>query len=131
MTERAGKRILIVDDEPFIMETVKFALEEAGYACLTAGDGAEAIERVHEDPPDLVLLDIMLPKVNGYQVCRTLKLDERYRGIPVFMLTARAQERDRVLAAETGADEYVTKPFEMADLLALVARRLAAAPASP
>lgn len=125
MAETAKKRILIVDDEPSIVETVKFALERSGYACCEAYDGAEGLAKAREEAPDLILLDIMLPKMNGYQVCRVLKFDEKYRHIPVIMLTARTQERDRVLAADTGADAYLTKPFEISELLLLIARHLA------
>jgi len=124
MVEKMSGAVLIVDDEPFIVETLRFALEKAGYLCLTAADGEEAVRIVHAAPPSLILLDVMLPKINGFQVCRLLKFDERYRAIPIVMLTARSQERDRLLGKETGADEYVTKPFELPELLAVVARYL-------
>lgn len=120
----AGSQVLIVDDEPFIVETVRFALEKAGYGCLVAYDGEEAIKIARTENPGLILLDIMLPKLNGFQICRLLKFDERYRHIPIVMLTARTQARDRLLGKETGADEYVTKPFELPDLVRLVARHL-------
>jgi len=123
-----GTRILIVDDEPFIVETVRFALERAGYTCLTADNGEDALKIAREENPGLILLDIMLPKLNGYQICRLLKFDERYRHIPIVMLTARAQARDRLLGKEIGADEYVTKPFELPALLQLVARYVPPAP---
>lgn len=116
--------VLIVDDEPFIVETVRFALEAAGYPCRVAYDGEAAVRLVHEAPPGLILLDLMLPKLNGFQICRLLKFDERYRQIPIVMLTARAQERDRLLAKETGADAYVVKPFEFEELLRVIARYL-------
>lgn len=116
--------VLVIDDEPFIVETVRFALEKAGYACLVAFDGEEALRIVRERNPGLILLDIMLPKLNGFQICRLLKFDERYRHIPIVMLTARAQERDRLLGTETGADAYVTKPFELPELLRVIARFL-------
>jgi len=121
-----GRKILIVDDEPFIVETLRFALEKAGYGCLVAYDGENAIKLARAEHPDLILLDIMLPKLNGFQICRLLKFDARYRDIPIIMLTARAQERDRLLGRETGADEYVTKPFELDDLLAAISRYLPA-----
>jgi DNA-binding response OmpR family regulator len=125
MVEAAqGASILIVDDEPFIVETLRFALETAGYACTVAADGEEALRLIRAAPPGLILLDIMIPKLNGFQICRLLKFDERCRRIPIVMLTARSQERDRLLGKETGADEYVTKPFELPELLALVARYL-------
>jgi DNA-binding response OmpR family regulator len=125
MVETArGASILIVDDEPFIVETVRFALEQAGYACLAAFDGEEALRIARAENPGLILLDIMLPKLNGFQVCRLLKFDERYRHIPIVMLTARTQERDRLLGREIGADGYVTKPFDLPELLRVIARHL-------
>lgn len=116
--------VLIVDDEPFIVETLRFALEKTGYTCLAAFDGEEAMRIVRAQNPGLLLLDVMLPKLNGFQICRLLKFDERYRHIPIVMLTARAQERDRLLGQETGADAYVTKPFDLPELLRLVSRFL-------
>ncbi len=117
-------KVLIVDDEPFIVETVRFVLEKAGYACLAASDGEEAVRIARAENPGLILLDIMIPRLNGFQVCRLLKFDERCRRIPIVMLTARTQERDRLLGKETGADEYVTKPFELTELLRVIARHL-------
>ena len=121
-----GTKVLIVDDEPFIVETVRFALEQAGYGCLVAYDGEEAMRIAREENPGLILLDIMLPKLNGFQICRLLKFDECYRHIPIVMLTARTQARDRLLGTEIGADEYVTKPFELPELLRVVGRHLPA-----
>jgi DNA-binding response OmpR family regulator len=115
-------KILIIDDEPFIVETLRFALEKAGYAVLVAYDGEEGLRITRSEIPDLILLDIMLPKLNGFQICRLLKSDERYRSIPIIMLTARTQERDRLLGKEIGSDEYITKPFELPDLLRVIAR---------
>lgn len=127
MSENArGTKILVVDDEPFIVETIRFALEQAGYGCLVAYDGESAIKMAREEEPGLILLDIMLPKLNGFQICRLLKFDERYRHIPIIMLTARAQPRDRLLGREIGADEYVTKPFDLPVLLQTIARYLPA-----
>lgn len=123
MTERR-KKILIVDDESFIVETVKFALEHAGYECLVAYDGIEAVKMTREHEPDLILLDIMLPKLNGFKVCRLLKFDEKYKHIVIIMMTARTQEKDRTLGLETGADEYMTKPFEIDNMLRLVRKYL-------
>jgi len=119
-----GAGILIVDDEPSIVETIRFALEKAGYSCFVAYDGEEAIRVVRAQNPGLILLDIMLPKLNGFQICRLLKFDERYRHIPIIMLSARAQERDRLLGKETGANEYVTKPFDIPELLRVIERYL-------
>lgn len=118
------KKVLIVDDEPDIVESIKFTLELEGIDCVVARDGGEALVKAKIAPPDLILLDVMLPEVNGYKVSRLLKFDATYRQIPIIMLTARAQQKDRELGAEMGADEYVTKPFEMGELVALVKRYL-------
>lgn len=132
MTETArGISVLIVDDEPSIVETVRFALEKAGYTALVAFDGEEAMRIVRAEKPRLILLDVMLPKLNGFQICRLLKFDELYRHIPIVMLTARTQERDRLLGKETGADAYVTKPFELPELLRVIARYLPSPAAGP
>lgn len=127
MTEERKKKILIVDDEVFIVETVKFALEHAGYECAAAYDGIEAVKMTRDYNPDLILLDIMLPKLNGFKVCRLLKFDEKFKHIAIIMMTARTQEKDRTLGMETGADEYMTKPFEIDDMLRLVRKHLAPA----
>jgi DNA-binding response OmpR family regulator len=131
MSEEPKKKILIVDDEVFIVETVKFALEHAGYECLVAGDGIEAIRLTRENNPDLILLDIMLPKLNGFKVCRLLKFDEKFKHIAIIMMTARTQEKDVALGLETGADEYMTKPFEIDAMLRLVRKHLSPAAAAP
>lgn len=117
-------KILIVDDEPFIVETIKFSLEHLGFECLTAFDGLEAIKVAREEMPDLILLDIMLPKMNGYKVCRLLKFDDKFKHIPIIMLTARTQEKDKTLGIETGADEYVTKPFDIDNVVSLIKKYL-------
>ena len=111
------KKILVVDDEVDLVETVRFPLEIEGYNVLVAYNGEEALNQARKENPDLILLDLMLPKLDGYKVCRLLKFDERYKHIPILMLTAKTQEQDKVLGMETGADEYITKPFEMDYLL--------------
>ena len=111
------KRILIVDDEKDIVESVQFKLEFEGFECLVAYDGEEALLKARRENPDLILLDIMLPKMNGYQVCRFLKSEEQHKHIPIIMLTAKAQESDKFWGMETGADDYVTKPFELEKLI--------------
>jgi two-component system alkaline phosphatase synthesis response regulator PhoP len=121
-------KVLIADDEPFIVETVRFALEQAGYDCLVAYDGEEALRIARTAAPGLILLDVMLPKLNGFQICRLLKFDEQFRHIPIIMLTARAQARDRLLGKEIGADEYLTKPFELPALIQAVGKYLSARP---
>ncbi len=111
------KRILIVDDERDIVETIQFMLESEGFECLLAYDGEDALLKARTENPDLILLDIMLPKINGYQVCRLLKSDEEYKHLPIIMLTAKVQESDKFWGKESGADDYVTKPFEMEKLI--------------
>ncbi|MFC1725043.1 response regulator transcription factor [candidate division KSB1 bacterium] len=114
------KRILIVDDEPDLLMALKIRLTAAGFEVIMGKDGAEGLEKARNEKPDLILLDLMLPKINGYKVCRFLKFDENYRNIPVIMLTARAEEDDKTLGLETGADEYMTKPFDNKKLIALI-----------
>ena len=112
-----SKKILIVDDEVDLVETVRFPLEMEGYHVLISYNGEDALNQARKENPDLILLDLMLPKLDGYKVCRLLKFDDRYKHIPILMLTAKTQERDKALGMETGATEYITKPFEMDDLL--------------
>jgi DNA-binding response OmpR family regulator len=118
------KRVLIVDDEPDIVETIKFNLELENIQSLTAEDGEQALDMARQEKPDLIILDIMLPKMNGYKVARLLKFDEAYKHIPIIMLTARTQKSDIKLGEETGADEYLTKPFDMDLLIDLVGKYL-------
>ncbi|MDK2816490.1 MAG: two-component system, OmpR family, alkaline phosphatase synthesis response regulator PhoP [Moorella sp. (in: firmicutes)] len=110
-------KVLIVDDEPAILELVSFNLQQAGFTTVTASDGAEALQKAAKEKPDLIILDVMLPKVDGFEVCRSL----RARGnTPILMLTARREEIDRVLGLELGADDYLTKPFSPRELVARV-----------
>ena len=111
------KKILIVDDEADLVETVRFPLEMEGLNVMVSYNGEDALNKAREESPDLIILDLMLPKLDGYKVCRLLKFDEKYRHIPIFMLTAKTQDKDKILGMETGANEYITKPFEMDDLL--------------
>ncbi|WP_239137373.1 response regulator transcription factor [Sphaerisporangium rufum] len=113
MSVTSRPRILVVDDDPTVAEVVVRYLERDGYAVDSVGDGAEALRRALADPPDLVVLDLMLPGMDGLQVCRRIR--ER-RPIPVIMLTALGEEIDRVMGLETGADDYVTKPFSPREL---------------
>lgn len=108
----AKKRILLVDDEKDLVETMVFQLESIGYEVITAYNGQEALEKARKDNPDLIILDLMLPKIDGYKVCRMLKFDEKYKHIPIVLFTARAQEQDKKLGLEVGANGYITKPFE-------------------
>jgi two-component system alkaline phosphatase synthesis response regulator PhoP len=111
------KKILIVDDEVDLVETVRFPLEMEGFNVLVSYNGEDALNKARKESPDLIILDLMLPKLDGYKVCRLLKFDEKYKRIPILMLTAKTQEKDKTLGKETGADEYITKPFEMDELL--------------
>lgn len=112
-----GKRILLVDDEKDLVEIMKFRLEANNYTVICAFDGQEALEKAKNENPDLIILDLMLPKIDGYKICRMLKFDEKYKKIPIVMFTARAQEADRKLGEEVGADAYITKPFDLQVLL--------------
>jgi len=114
------KKILIVDDEEDILNTISFRLEAEGFECITSQDGIDALAKARQEKPDLILLDIMLPRMNGYKVSRLLKFDEKYQHIPILMLTAKTQETDRITGIETGADGYITKPFEMDALIKLI-----------
>ena len=114
------KRILVVDDEPNIVLMLEGRLKANGYEVLSAGDGVTALDMVKKEKPDLVILDLMLPKMDGYKVCGLLKKDTRYAKIPIVMFTARAQEEDRKMGEEVGADAYLTKPFEPQILLAKI-----------
>ena len=114
------KKILIVDDEPLMVEMVMMRLEANGFEVVSAGDGQEALEKVRKDKPDLIILDLMLPKIDGYKVCRMLKFDEKYKKIPIILFSARAQQGDMTLGKEVGADAYLIKPFEAEVLLAKI-----------
>ena len=111
------KKILIVDDEVDLVETVRFPLEMEGFNVLVSYNGEDALSQARKEKPDLILLDLMLPKLDGYKVCRLLKFDERYKNIPILMLTAKTQEKDKALGMETGANEYITKPFDIDKLV--------------
>jgi DNA-binding response OmpR family regulator len=112
-----SKKILIVDDEEDLVETVRFPLEMDGYHVLVSHNGEDALDQTRKENPDLILLDLMLPKVDGYRVCQRLKSDDRYKHIPIVMLTAKSQEKDMALGVEAGANGYMTKPFDIRDLL--------------
>ncbi len=119
-------KILVVDDETYIVELVKFNLEKEGYRVIVAFDGIHALEMVREENPHLILLDIMLPSMDGLEVCRTLKQDPNYNTIPIIMLTAKGDEFDTVLGLEMGADDYIKKPFSPREMVARVKARLRA-----
>lgn len=118
-------RILVVDDEPEAVELLEFNLKQAGYAVSTADDGAEALKKARAQIPDLILLDVMLPEMDGFEICKSLRLDATTAKIPIIMLTAKAAEIDRVLGLELGADDYLTKPFSPRELLLRIKKILA------
>jgi two-component system alkaline phosphatase synthesis response regulator PhoP len=117
-------RILVVDDEKNILELVRFNLEREGYQVITSLDGVRGLELARSENPDLIVLDVMLPEMNGLEVCRELHQDPATKKIPIIMLSARADELDRVLGLEMGADDYVTKPFSPRELVARIKARL-------
>lgn len=110
-------KILVVDDEPDAVELVEFNLKNAGFEVVTAADGAAALKKARTSLPDLIVLDVMLPEVDGLEVCKLLRRDAATSGIPIIMLTAKAAEIDRVLGLELGADDYLTKPFSPRELM--------------
>jgi two-component system phosphate regulon response regulator PhoB len=118
-------KILVVDDEPDALEVLGFKLKEAGYVPLFAEDGARAITMARDERPALIVLDLMLPEVDGLEVCKILRRDPGTAAIPIIMLTARAAEMDRVLGLELGADDYVTKPFSPRELVLRIKKLLA------
>jgi two-component system phosphate regulon response regulator PhoB len=117
-------RILVVDDEPDAVELIEFNLKTAGFAVTTASDGEEALKKARSIIPQLIILDLMLPEVDGLEVCKILRRDPKTSAIPIIMLTAKAAEIDRVLGLELGADDYVTKPFSPRELVLRVKRLL-------
>ena len=119
-------RILIVDDEEAILELIAYNLQKEGFQTESAVNGWEALEKVAANPPDLVILDWMLPGVDGLEVCRRLRDNHKTRGLPIIMLTARVEEVDKVLGLELGANDYVTKPFSPRELLARIKAHLRA-----
>lgn len=122
----SGEKILVVDDETYIVELVSFNLEKEGYEVMVAYDGLGALAKAKAELPDLIILDIMLPKMDGLEVCRNLKQDNVCKIIPIIMLTAKGEEFDTILGLETGADDYITKPFSPRELIARVNARLRA-----
>lgn len=114
-------RILLVEDEATVRETLALKLKADGYEVLTAADGAEGLRRAREDLPDLIVLDLMLPEIDGLSVCRILR---RESDVPIIMLTARGTEMDKIAGLETGADDYVVKPFSLGEFLARVRANL-------
>jgi DNA-binding response OmpR family regulator len=120
-----GKRVLIADDEPNIVASLEFLMEQAGFEVRVAANGEQALELAASFRPDLVLLDIMLPKKSGYEVCQRLKSDPATRDIKVVMVTAKGREVEVAKGVELGADAYVVKPFSTRELVAKVREMLA------
>ena len=117
-------KILVVDDEPDVLQLVEYNLKAANYEVVTAGDGLEALKKARALVPNLIILDLMLPELDGLEVCKLLRRDSNTASIPIIMLTAKAAEMDRILGLELGADDYVTKPFSPRELLLRVKRLL-------
>ena len=121
---RVTPKILVVDDEPDAVDLIGFNLRSAGYDVATASDGEEALNKAKSQLPDLIVLDLMLPEVDGLEVCKILRRDPATAAIPIIMLTAKAAEIDRILGLELGADDYVTKPFSPRELVLRVKNSL-------
>lgn len=113
-----SQKVLVVDDEQSIVTLLKYNIEQAGYQVVVAYDGVQALEKVNEEKPDLVVLDVMLPEMDGIEVCKTIRSDKNQ--VPILMLTAKDDEFDRVLGLELGADDYMTKPFSPREVVARV-----------
>jgi DNA-binding response OmpR family regulator len=111
------KKILVVDDEPHIAQIMKLTLEHSGYEVAVAGDGAEGLKKAKEWEPDLILLDLMLPNIDGYKVCRLLKFDQKYQHIPIILVSAMGEAQNKELGKQVGADLYMSKPFKPDELL--------------
>ncbi len=114
------KRILVVDDNPQLVDLLRIRLEYSGFEVLTAFDGKEGLDKARNENPDLIILDVMLPKMNGYKVCRLLKFDQKYKHIPIVMLSSRAKESDAAVGIQTGANEYLFKPYDQNKLIDIV-----------
>ena len=127
-------KILVVDDEPEAVELLEFNLKQAGFDVIAATDGAQALKKARSALPSLIVLDLMLPEIDGLEVCKMLRRDPATAGIPIIMLTAKAAEMDRIVGLELGADDYITKPFSPRELVLRVKKVLqrgSAAPAEP
>ena len=112
-----SKRVLIVDDEPNIVISVEFLMKREGFAVSVARDGEEALERIHSDRPDLVILDVMMPKLNGFEVCERVRADPQFAALRILMLTAKGREAEMRKGLALGADAYIAKPFSTRDLV--------------
>lgn len=117
-----AKRVLIAEDEPNIVESLTFLLERAGFAVAVETDGRKALDTALADPPDVLVLDVMLPELDGYEILRRLRADPKAETLPVLILTAKGQREDRETALDSGADLFITKPFANAEVVAAVER---------
>lgn len=115
-----GKRVLLAEDEPNIVESLSFLLERAGFDIDVETDGRQALRAALADAPDVLVLDVMLPELDGYEILRQLRADHRARTLPILMLTAKGQREDREMALECGADRFITKPFSNSEIVAVV-----------
>jgi len=115
-----AKKILVVDDEPDIIMMAEMRLEAAGYEVIKAVDGQEGLDMAKAEAPDLIILDVMMPKMDGYKVCGLLKADTRYNKIPIIMFTAKAQDEDREMSKEVGANAYINKPLKADEMLTTI-----------
>jgi DNA-binding response OmpR family regulator len=120
-----AKKILVVDDQENIARILRMMLENKGYETVWAGDGAEALRLAKSEEPDLILLDVMLPKIDGFKVCRLLKFDKKYNRIPIVLLTAKSSPADKQTGREVGADYYLEKPFQPVQLIQVIEQLLA------
>lgn len=115
-----GKRVLIAEDEPHLVESLTFILSREGHEIATALDGEAALQSIWSEPPDLVILDVMLPKINGFEILKKVRADDRLKSLPVIVLTAKGQRQDRETADEIGADLFLAKPFSNKVVIAAV-----------
>ena len=115
-----SKMVLLIEDEPNIIEAINFLLKRDGWGVKTHANGHDALDAIHRNKPDLIVLDVMLPGKSGYEILRDLRTEEDNRALPVLMLTARGQDKDRDLATQLGATRFMTKPFSNAELLSVV-----------
>jgi CheY-like chemotaxis protein len=124
------KYILVVDDEPHLIRSLTFILIKEGFEVATAGDGEEALQKIAQKKPDLMFLDVMMPRKNGYEVCETLRKDPLLKDIYIIMLSAKGWEIDKAKALETGANEFMSKPFSPLDVVSRVKKALETIPAA-
>src|SRR5574341_1878812 len=123
--------VLLIEDEETLLETLAYNLRQEGYEVLTADDGEAGLEAARRERPDLVVLDIMLPRLDGLAVCRILRRDAELAATPIIMLTARGTQSDKMIGLDSGADDYITKPFGLGELLARIRAVLRRAPGTP